>query len=135
LVYSFRISAAHIPHHLWFGAPGRGGITVAVGQRGYIYIDRETGRVTRIAEEAENIPPDFPVQKAGTVLDYDYADVGGRRFLLPLRAEVRVDANNVQTLNTVEFQAFRKFSSEATVSFGEAVPDPNEKPTQPPTRK
>jgi hypothetical protein len=133
LVYSFRIAAARMPHHLLFGVPGRGGIAAAVGQRGYVYIDGETGSVTRIAAEAEDIPPGFPVQKAATVLDYDYAGIGGNRFLLPLRAEVRVDAGKVQTLNTVEFQAYRKFSSDATVQYENAVPDPNEK--APPTRK
>jgi hypothetical protein len=122
-VYRFRISNAHGPHRLRFGVEGKGQVTIAVGLDGYVYIDRESNRVTRISEEDRDIPAGFPVQKATTVLDYDYGAIGGRQYLLPLRAEVRVDVGKLQSLNTVEFQAYRKFASDATVKFGDAVPD------------
>jgi hypothetical protein len=127
-VYAFHISISHIPDYVIFGSPGST-VKTAVGERGYVYIDRETNRVTRISGEAEDIPEGFPVQKAITVLDYGYADVGGRRFLLPLRAEVRADAGKLQTLNAVEFQAYRKFGSDATVKFEDDAPG------QPPIKK
>ena len=116
-VYFFRITAAHRPQRLQFVITGGESVTAAVGQHGYVYIDRETNWVTRISAEAEEIPTGFPIQKSSAVLDYDYADVGGRRFLLPLRAEVRIDAGKRQSLNTVEFQKYRKFAAAATVSF------------------
>jgi hypothetical protein len=121
-VFFFRISAARAPHHLLFGAPGKDGVATATGVHGFLYVDRETNSVTRIAQEAEDIPADFPVQKSSTVLDYDYAGIGGTRFLLPLRAEVRIDAGKLQSLNTVEFHAYRKFASAATVKFGTTTP-------------
>jgi hypothetical protein len=77
----------------------------------------------RIAEDDEDIPAGFPIQRSTVVLDYDYADVGGRRFLLPLRSETRMDAGQLQNLNSVEFQAYRKFASDATVKFGSSEPD------------
>jgi hypothetical protein len=92
------------------------------GQHGYVYIDRESLRVMRISQQADSIPRDFPLQKAGSVLDYDFAEIGGRLFLLPLRAEVRLDAGKLQNLNEVEFHGYHKFSSNATVSFGTEAP-------------
>jgi hypothetical protein len=117
-VYFFRITAAHRPYKLRFGT-GANAATAPAGLHGYVYIDRETDSVTRISAHAEDIPAGFPVQESSTVLDYDYADVGGKRFLLPLRAEVRIDSRNVKNLNSVEFQKYRKFSAEGSVSFGE----------------
>jgi hypothetical protein len=117
-VYFFRIAVSHAPHRIFFGAAGGKPVGAVTGEHGFLYIDRETNSVTRIVQEAEDIPAGFPVQKSGTVLDYDYADIGGTRFLLPLRAEVRLDAGKTQNLNTVEFQAYRKFVSRATVKFG-----------------
>ena len=35
---------------------------------GLIYVDRDTGAVTRITLEAENIPPNFPISQASSVL-------------------------------------------------------------------
>jgi hypothetical protein len=116
-VYFFRVTASHHPHELWFRTgPGKA-IKAVVGLHGYVYIDRETDRVTRISAVAEDIPAGFPVQRSSTVLDYDYADIGGTRYLLPLRAEVRIDAGKLQSLNAVEFQKYRKFRADASVSF------------------
>ncbi len=42
----------------------------------------------RLIVEAENIPPDFPVKSTQEVLDYDYQDISGQTFLLPMKATV-----------------------------------------------
>lgn len=118
-VYFFRIAAAHHPHVLFYGsAPGEG-VSATAGEHGYVYIDRETGSVTRISAITEDIPADFPIRKSDVVLDYDYADIGGRRYLLPLRAEIRIVTGNTQSLNAVEFQKYRKFGADAAIHFGE----------------
>jgi hypothetical protein len=65
------------------------------------------------------IPPDFGLQEAGTRLDYDYIDVGGQDFLLPLKGRVAMRSGKLLSRNDVEFRLYRKFSAEATISFGE----------------
>ena len=50
-------------------------------------------------------------------MDYDYAEVGGRRFLLPVRAESRIATVEGQTRNVIEFQDYRKFTSETSITF------------------
>lgn len=121
-VFFYRIASSHRPHHLAFQAEGQQPVNVDVGQRGYVYIDHETNVVTRIVEEADDIPADFPVQKARGVVDYDYADIAGVRFLLPIRAEIRMDAGQAQTLNSVEFAHYRKFGAASDIKFGRLDP-------------
>lgn len=117
-VYFFRVTAAHHPHELWFKTPPSNVIKAVVGLHGYVYLDDQTGSVLRISAIAEDIPAAFPVQRSSTVLDYDYAEIGGTQYLLPLRAEVRIDSKIQQSLNAVEFRDYRKFRAETSVSFG-----------------
>jgi hypothetical protein len=117
-VYAFRIKVENSSYHISFRYPGRfTSQGVKVGQHGYVYIDRETNQVLRIVSEADTIPKNFPVQHSSTVLDYDFVDVGGRQFLLPLRADVRLSTDRLNTRNLVEFHGYRKFSGESTITF------------------
>ena len=50
-------------------------------------------------------------------VDYESTSVGSREFLLPLRAEIRLESRDLLTRNQVEFRNYRKFASETTISF------------------
>jgi hypothetical protein len=50
-------------------------------------------------------------------LDYDFIRVGGRQFLLPLDADVRLASRQISTRNEVRFRGYRKFSGESSISF------------------
>lgn len=89
------------------------------GYAGLVYVDKETERVLRIQMDAENIPPSFPITAAATRLDYDYIEISDQPFLLPLKARVTMRSGREMTRNDVEFRLYRKFSAEATISFGE----------------
>lgn len=86
-------------------------------QKGVVYVDRETNQVMRFSAEADQIPGDWPIVRTPEVLDYDYAMIGGRSFLLPVRVDTRVVLKGQQSRNVVEFVNYRKFSGEATVNF------------------
>jgi len=96
--------------------------TARLGQRGLIYVDRDTRMVLRIVADAEGIPPQFPVQKATSILDYAFTEIGGREFLLPLHALARMQTGALDTKNEVEFQSYRKFNGEATITYDGADP-------------
>jgi hypothetical protein len=97
---------------------------VKVGYKGLVYVDRETNKVTRIVQEATEIPPSFPISEASTILDYDYVDISGSQYLLPLRAVTRTRAGKLLTKNETEFRLYRKFAAEATLTFTpEALPE------------
>jgi len=117
-VLSFRITPEHSTYHLavgWVGGGGRD--STIVGQHGFVYIDRETNRVLRIAAEADSVPWDFPVQAASTILDYDFTEISGQKFIVPLRADVRMVSTQMRSRNLLEFQAYQKFGADATISF------------------
>lgn len=120
-VYFFRIAASQHPHVLVYGTPGGQNARAVVGEHGFVYIDRETNQVSRIIAEADEIPADFPVRKSRSVLDYDYAEIGGSRYFLPLRAELRLDTESVRNLNSVEFQKYRKFSASTRLNLDDGV--------------
>ena len=117
-VFSFRILAANSMYQMQFSTgPAFGKSGVIAGQHGFVYVDRDTNQILRIAAEADSIPRDFPVKQSSTLLDYDFTDVGGRSFLRPIRAEVRMGTEYVHTRNLVEFQGYRKFAGESTITY------------------
>jgi len=117
-VLSFRVMPEHSTFRLAYGWVGQNGRdSVVVGQHGFVYIDRQTNRVLRIWAEADSIPWDFPVRESSTMLDYDFTDISGQNFLVPLRADVRIGSDQMHTRNVLDFQAYQKFGADATISF------------------
>ena len=119
-VFSYRISSGNSEYSIRWEKDLR----IIVGYHGLIYVDKETHQVLRITLEADNIPPSFPVQEARETLDYDYVDISGQPFLLPLKAVVRMRHDRYLTKNEIEFRVYRKFSAEAEIKFDAVTPDP-----------
>ena len=113
------------------GLPER---TIRTAYKGLVYIDKQSERVLRIVMEARGIPRDFPMQEARSRLDYDFIDISGQDFLLPLKAQVFMRDGKILSRNEVEFRLYRKFTVEATISFEEIEdiqPLPAEEPETP----
>lgn len=89
---------------------------------GLIYADASNGMVMRVTLEALDLPASFPIQSARNQLDYDYTEISGNTFLLPLRAEVRMREGRLQVRNDIEFRNYRKFGTETTITFD--IPEP-----------
>lgn len=120
-VYSYRIRQNVSHYKLEYGMGGAPA-EVIVGLEGLVYLDGETKDIVRITNRAVDIPLDFPVRQAITALDYAPQDVGGKQFVLPLRAEVRMGTGFVHTKNEVVFSGFRKFQGESTITFDTDAP-------------
>jgi hypothetical protein len=112
-VFSYRVPRAYSKWKLSYERT----LEDTPGYRGLVYIDRDTGQVMRITLEAEDIPPSFPIQAATTKLDYDYQEISGNTFLLPLRSEMRMRSGKTLVKNEVEFRMYRKFGADATITF------------------
>jgi hypothetical protein len=89
---------------------------------GRILIDKDTHVVMRVTLNADNIPATFPVKMATTILDYDYTDISGHEFLLPLKSETQMSADGVLSRNDTEFRLYRKYSAEAEIRY-DITPD------------
>lgn len=107
---------------------------IIVGYHGLIYVDSDTGMVTRITLEADDIPPSFPLQQVSSILDYDYAEIGDRQYMLPLRAVMRMREGRALYKNEVEFRMYRKFAAEAVITYETPEPLPEEQVTEQPVK-
>jgi hypothetical protein len=131
-VLRYRIAKENSLFRIQFGTVPVGPNSIVVGYRGEVSIDEETYRVLRLTAEAE-IPVGFPISGSTSVIDYGFAEVGGHQFLVPVRAESTTLKGRYKAENDVEFREYRKFQSEATISFDS--PDENEKPKPPLEKK
>ena len=115
-VYSYRIKVETSHYKLVFGS-GSVRDEVVVGLEGMVYLDSETNSIVRLTNRAVDIPIDFQVRQSVTVLDYAPQDVGGKQYVLPLHAEVRMGTGYIHTKNEVTFSGFHKFQGESTITF------------------
>jgi hypothetical protein len=120
-VYTFSILAANSDYGITAGVPGGGSERVKAGQHGYLYIDDATRMVVRVTAVTDGLPPDFPVQKVDLQLDYDFLDVGGKQYLLPLHSETSLIAPPMRHRNETDFLGYRKFSADATITYDGTV--------------
>ena len=112
-VFEFEVSRRHSGWSLNYMKTD----SIVVGYRGLVYIDKETERVLRIYMKAEGVPVDFPIQVAESRLDYDFTEISGQQYLLPLKARVRMRQGRYLSRNDVEFRLYRKFTADASISF------------------
>jgi hypothetical protein len=115
-VFSYRIAQANSKYGLHINVFLKSYRMIA-GMRGEIFVDRETGQAMRFSYEAEGLPADWPILGTPAAIDYGFAEIAGQRYLLPLRVEAHVVMKNRESRNVIEFANYRRFSSEATVSF------------------
>jgi len=90
-----------------------------VGSRGRVWIDRENNRVLRFEQIATEVPANFPITAASSLIDYDWVDINEQQFLLPSRADILITSafrnETVQTRNEIRFRGYRKFGAELKV--------------------
>jgi len=110
-----------------------------VGSRGRLWIDRELDRVVRFEQIATEIPPDFPITAASSLIDYDWVQINEHKYLLPSHSEVLLTTREskfiVQSRNDIRFRAYQKFGAELKVvdEVGGDEDIPPEKPETPTT--
>ena len=117
-------------------AVDEGKLRITTAYRGLVEVEPDTHSVVRIVQEAENIPADFPMKQTRSVLNYDYQDMSGNTFLLPMKSEVIMKTmDEIQRLDQ-EFRLYRKYSADSTFKPEEdpiaPLPDDNTKETPDP---
>jgi hypothetical protein len=134
-VFRFQIKQQNSHYRMDFGMEGLTRQSAVAGQHGFLYVDRDASRIVRIVAEADSLPSDFPVTSSSTVLDYDFIDISGRKFLLPLHADARMSTIQLRTRNVMDFTAYRKFAGESTITFEATDEKVTEKDKPPPAKK
>jgi hypothetical protein len=95
------------------------GARAVVGSRGRLWIDRELDRVVRFEQIATEIPPDFPITAARSLIDYDWVLINERKYLLPTRSEILMTTRQpefvLQSRNDIRFRGYQKYGAELKV--------------------
>ncbi len=107
-----------------------------VGSRGRIWIDRELNRVLRFEQIATEVPGDYPIRAASTLIDYDWVTIAENKYLLPTHSEILLTTigrgMTVQSRNEIRFRGYQKFGAELKVideiDEKDFPPDKPEKP-------
>jgi hypothetical protein len=128
-VYSYEVAKARSKWHVSYLKE----FDIVPGYHGLVYVDRDSLAVLRI-QMIPDLPPDYPLQQVSDILDYDVADISGHKYVLPLKAQVRMRNSKYLTRNDVEFRLYRKFSSESSISFDTPEPLPDEQTKEQPPK-
>ena len=138
LVFEYQIEKplSHLTLSSGNGLSDSPAAVVTVGSRGRVWIDRETNRVLRFEQIATEIPGDFPITAASTLIDYDWVTINENKYLLPTRSEVLLTTTNrsmsIQSRNEIRFRGYQKFGAELKVIDEIDEKDfPPEKPEKP----
>jgi hypothetical protein len=104
---------------------------VPVGEKGKVWIDRKNGRLLRIEYKATDIPANFEIKAFETSIDYDWVDIAGEKYLLPLIADKRftsADGNFLfQSRNLIRFKNYQRYGTDVKILDEDVVPDSEQK--------
>ncbi|HEX8181225.1 MAG TPA: hypothetical protein VF525_16900 [Pyrinomonadaceae bacterium] len=107
--------------------------SINVGLRGRLWIDRESARVLRGEFTTTEIEPDFPIKRVDRTIDYDWVDISGQKYLLPVTSEIvftklaaitELDPETgkrithkqlMQDRNLIRFRNYQKFGTEVKI--------------------
>ena len=109
-------------------------LQATVGYRGRIWVDRETNRVLRLESISTEIPPDFPITAAKSLIDYDLVTINEQVHLLPSCAVIELADHlgnqREQTRNDILFRGYRKFGAEVKIIDIDEKDFPPDKPEE-----
>jgi hypothetical protein len=118
--FSYHIEQKHTNFLIQYGPDSKGPNAIVVPYHGEVLVDEETHMVLRLTQQAE-IPSTFPISANESWVDYDYADVGGKPFLLPVHAYSKTRSGRYVAENNIDFREYRKFQIESNITFEPAT--------------
>ena len=106
-LFAYQVDRAHSRYMVASGVPGDIHHAV-VGFHGEMEVDSETGEVLHFTYAADDIPGEVNLDRVITSVEYDFAEVGGRSYLLPARCETEIRSPGLSVKNDMEFREYRK---------------------------
>ena len=119
--FSYRIARENSIFRIQYGAVADGSNSIVVPYHGEVFVDEETHMVLRMTQQGE-IPPGFPITFSESIVDYEFAEVGGKPYLLPTCRLREDESGRFSAENNVEFRDYRKFQTETNISFDPGKP-------------
>lgn len=101
------------------------------GEKGKIWIDRDTFRVLRVEYVLTDIQPSFAVKAVSKTIDYDMVDISGEKYLLPTISDFRGTVESGRTReeqrNVIRFKNYQKYGTEVKILDDDIKPEPEPK--------
>jgi hypothetical protein len=116
-VFNYFIDSGHSQWSISYGADKTDEQRIITAYKGLIYADPNTGEIDRIKFVAVDIPKSFPVTGTTETLDYDLVDISDQKFVVPLRAQLLMNAGRENAKNEIEFRNYRKFGTESNIKY------------------
>lgn len=85
--------------------------------KGLVYLEAETGVISRLVIQAVNLPDTFHVKENNTIIDYDDVLIAGKKYRLPIHALVFVRTDSQINRNQIDFIKYRKFEAESVFTY------------------
>jgi len=102
------------------------------GEKGRIWIDRDTFRVLRIDYQLTDIAPSFPVKAVTKSIDYDMVEIAGEKYLLPIvsdfRGTVEGGGKLFESRNVIRFRNYQKYGTDVIAIDEDSEPVVETKP-------
>jgi hypothetical protein len=114
-VFRYRVDRENSHHSVRYGTV-ENPVTLIVAFHGELSIDPETKAALRITQICDGLPHSG-VTAASSSVEYDYRDVAGRSYLLPVSSVTNIGDRGFQARNQMSFDNYRKFQSDATITF------------------
>ena len=117
VVYTYRIARAKSRYIVGHRTQNGSLVSYSAGYHGEVFLDPGSSHVLRLTAAADDIPKDSGILASSVEVDYDFVDIAGRKYLLPLRSDSRMDRTYRRISNVATFLEYRKFDAESTIDF------------------
>jgi hypothetical protein len=101
------------------------------GEKGKIWVDRDTFRVLRIEYVLTDIEPSFAVKAVSKTIDYDMVEIAGEKYLMPAISDFRgtVETGKVreEQRNVIRFKSYQKYGTEVKILDDDIKVEPEPK--------
>lgn len=105
------------------------------GQKGKIWVDRDTFRVLRIEYQLTDIESTFAVKAVTKSIDYDMVEIAGERYLMPtvsdFRGTVESSGRRFESRNLIRFRNYQKYGTDVRILEDDIKPEPEPMPEKP----
>jgi hypothetical protein len=103
-VLGFRVAKEHSQMTV-----GKGKSQISTGFFGVLNVDADSGAILKLGVVATDIPAIYPIQSVSLELNWDFAKVGERYYVLPYRADQHAkEGKKALVWNEIEFREYRK---------------------------
>jgi hypothetical protein len=107
-------------------------MSVPAGEVGKIWVDVKTFRVLRMEFKYTDIPQNFPIKAFQKSIDYDWIEIGGQKYLLPILSDAKFTTLDNEVLlqdrNLIRFRNYQKYGTEVIILDDDTEPIQEEKP-------